>query len=104
MRERVRRSSPVDWLVYPRLRYYAGLAAPMQTRARPLEAPGLLPDARPSIVSPSVNNSGSDKRHDVGDHGGGNDHLSLSRHHTQGFERFEVQWVFSLLRLGALSP
>jgi hypothetical protein len=54
-------------------------------------------------MSPSVNNSGGDKRHDVSDHGGGNDHLSLSQHHTQGFERFEVQWVLGLWRLGALS-
>jgi hypothetical protein len=35
-------------------------------------------------MSPSVNNSGSDKRHDVRDHGGGNDRLSLSQHYTQG--------------------
>jgi hypothetical protein len=31
-------------------------------------------------MSPSVNNSGSDKRHDESDQGGGNDHLRLSQH------------------------
>jgi hypothetical protein len=37
---------------------------------------------RPSIASPSIKNISSDKRYNVGNQGGGDDHLSLSKHHT----------------------
>jgi hypothetical protein len=59
--------------------HYAALLALSEN-----ERGGMAPDSRPSITSPSLNNSRSDKRDDVSDRGGRNDHLSLSQHHTQG--------------------
>jgi hypothetical protein len=80
LRERLQCSSLIDWPVHPRLRR----TMRDWSRSRKPGGRDTAPDFRPSITSPSVNNSGSDKRHGVSDHGGGDDHLSLSQHHTQG--------------------
>ena len=47
--------------------HYAGLAALTQTEGENVKRAWLALDSRPSIVSPSVKNAGSDKRHDESD-------------------------------------